>query len=451
LRARHTLGVLLLASVPLVTPRIRGADEIEHFAYLRSLAFDRDLDFGDEYEHFYAEDPQGLAAFKATFLDRREPATGRFINFAPVGSALLWAPPYLLAHAGVLVARSLGSGVAADGFSRPYVMAACFGSVAYGFLGLLLLYDLLRRFRGAAEPVAVWTVAAVWWGTPALYYMTIATGFAHANSLLTVTGTLWLWMRARRHDTPAAWAGVGLAAGLAGLVREQDLFFVLAPGLDAARRALRGPRTLAGLSRPLLLVLGTAVAFAPQLWVYRLLNGRFGPSQLVARKMNWTSPHFWQVLLDPGHGLFLWTPLAALAVAGLVWSWSRERDWVTGLLGLALLAQVFVNGAVESWTQAGGFGSRRFVSATPILAWGLAALLAALRPRLGRAWLAAGLAILVWWNVSLMAQFGLRLMDRQRLEWPRVALNQVTEVPRRIGRAAYLFFTDRERLVKEGA
>jgi hypothetical protein len=41
-------------------------------------------------------------------------------------------------------------------------------------------------------------------------------------------------------------------------------------------------------------------------------------------------------------------------------------------------------------------------------------------------------------------------MDRQRLEWPRVAVNQVREVPRHFGRAAWLFLTDRERLVKEG-
>ena len=50
-----------------------------------------------------------------------------------------------------------------------------------------------------------------------------------------------------------------------------------------------------------------------------------------------------------------------------------------------------------------------------------------------------------------MVQFGLRLMDRQRLEWPRVAVNQVTEVPRAPGpRRPWLFFTDRERLVREG-
>ena len=60
------------------------------------------------------------------------------------------------------------------------------------------------------------------------------------------------------------------------------------------------------------------------------------------------------------------------------------------------------------------------------------------------------LAVFTWWNVSLMVQFGLRLMDRQRLEWPKVAVNQFTEVPPRLARAAFLFFTDRERLVKEG-
>jgi len=52
--------------------------------------------------------------------------------------------------------------------------------------------------------------------------------------------------------------------------------------------------------------------------------------------------------------------------------------------------------------------------------------------------------------VSLMVQFGLKLMDRQGLEWPRVAISQFTEVPRHLGRSAWLFFTDRERLVREG-
>jgi hypothetical protein len=165
--------------------------------------------------------------------------------------------------------------------------------------------------------------------------------------------------------------------------------------------------------------------------------------------MTYSSPHFLEVLFDPGHGLFVWTPLLLLAVAGLILAVVRRRDVVSVGLLLALLLQVWINGSLESWTQAGAFGSRRFVASTPAFAWGLAALLSMLLPHLGRRAVVAGVALFAWWNVSLMVQFGLKLMDRQRLEWPRVAVNQVSAVPARLGRVAVLFFTDRERLVRE--
>ncbi len=175
-----TLWAALVLTLPLVTTRIRGADEIEYFAYLHSAVFDHDLEFGNEYEHFYAQDPSGLAGFKATFLDLREPVTGRHINFAPLGTALLWAPAYLLAHGAVLVARALGAPLAADGFSRPYVMAVCYASWAYGMAALLLLHRALVRFGGFPEPAAAWATAAVLWGTPLLYYVTLGPGFSTA-------------------------------------------------------------------------------------------------------------------------------------------------------------------------------------------------------------------------------------------------------------------------------
>lgn len=444
----RALAGLFLLTLPLVTPRIRGADEIEHFAYLRSAVFDRDLDFGNEYRHFVAADPEGLAGFEATFLGRREPTTGRFLNFAPVGSALLWSPFYLLAHGGVLAAHALGANVAAEGYSRPYQSAVGYASALYAFLGLLLVHDLLVRRAGIAESTATWTVAALWMGTPLLYYMTIAPGFAHANSVFAVSLLLVLWFRARERQRLLDWALVGAAGGLAGLVREQDLFFLVVPGADLAWRLLAGRELALVLRRGVVMGVAAGAAFLPQLLAYQLLNGRFGPTPLVARKMTWSSPHLLEVLVDPGHGLFMWTPLLLLAVAGLAPAARRNRE-ATLLLALGLVVQAWINGSVESWHLAGAFGARRFVSASAVFAWGLAAGVAAARARLGARPTAVALALCAWWNVSLMVQFGLRLMDRQRLEWPRVAVNQVTEVPLRIGRTAWLFLTDRERLVRE--
>jgi hypothetical protein len=438
-----------LLTLPLVTPRIRGADEIEYFAYLRSMAFDRDLEFGNEYRHFHERDPQGLAGFAATFLELREPRTGRHINFAPMGSALLWSPFYLLAHVGVLLARAAGSAVTADGFSAPYVAAACYASWLYGGLGLLVIHDALRRFAGATETDAGWAAAALLWASPLLYYMTIAPGFSHATSVFAVAALVWAALAARERSRLAGWMAVGALGGIAALVREQDALFLAVPlGVlvaDAARTGKWG----AAAQRAAVTAAAAIAVFLPQLLAYRAINGAFGPSRLVTRKMTYTSPHFLEVLLDPGHGLFVWAPLLLVAAAALAGSAFRRRDVAAGVLLLALLLQAWINGSVESWTQAGAFGSRRFVGATVAFAWGLAAAVAALRRRVGPVACAALLVLFAWWNVSLMVQFGLRLMDRQRLEWPRVAKNQVTEVPPRAARTAWLFLTDRERLVRE--
>jgi hypothetical protein len=448
---RRLLVVLFVLTLPLVTVRVRGADEIEYFSYLRSLAFDRDLDFANEYAHFVERDPQGLAGFRETFLDRREPATGRPINFASLGPALLWSPFYLIAHVAVMAARAAGSGLPADGFSWPYTAAAAYGSAFFGFAGLLLAHDALTRHGGFPAQAAALSVVGVWLATPVLYYLTLAPAFSHACSLFAVALLVWLWLRARAEAGRLTdWALVGLAGGLCGLVREQDALYLAVPaaGLlwDAARR--RAP--LGFVTRALVMGCAAALVFVPQLFAYHAINGRFGPSRLVTRKMDFLSPHFFQVLVDPGHGLFIWAPLLAVAAGGLALLLVRRSD-IAACMAAGLLLQFWINGAVESWSQAGAFGSRRFVSATPVFAWGLAAVLALVLPRLRAGAVAAVLALFVWWNVSLMIQFGLKLMDRQRLEWPRVAINQLTEVPPRLFRVGVLFFTDRERLVREGA
>ena len=450
---RRLLVVLFALTLPLVTVRVRGADEIEYFSYLRSLAFDRDLDFTNEYTSFVERDPQGLAGFRETFLDRREPATGRPINFASLGPAVLWSPFYLVAHVAVLLARAAGSGLPADGFSWPYTAAAAFGSAFLGFAGLLLAHDTLTRHGGFSAQTAALSVAGVWLATPVLYYLTLAPAFSHACSLFAVSLLVWLWLRARAGGEAgklADWALVGLAGGLCGLVREQDALYLVVPAAGLLWDALRRREPKHFVTRALVMACAAALVFVPQLFAYHAINGRFGPSRLVTRKLDLLSPHFFQVLLDPGHGLFVWAPLLLLAAVGLVLLVSR-RHQVAACLAAGLLLQFWINGAVESWSQAGAFGSRRFVSATPVFAWGLAGLLAAVWPRLRTGGVAAVLAVFVWWNVSLMIQFGLKLMDRQRLEWPRVAINQLTEVPPRLFRVGVLFFTDRERLVREGA
>lgn len=439
---RSTIVGFLIASLvtlALVSTKIRGADEIEYYSHLRSAFFDRDLDFTNEYEHFHSKNPQGLAAFKETFLDRREPRTGRPINFAPIGSAVVWSPFFLAAH--TLVTSGVLKGPA-DGFSPTYTGAVAYGSSLLAILGFALAFVTLKRYLGVTEGLALTAVLAVWFGTPALYYMTVAPAFAHAPSIFAVSLLFFLWLRAREEDSVFAWVLVGCCAGLAMLIREQAALFLIAPGLDLGLRLVKGDVKRA-LERGVAVLGATFLAFIPQLLAYQALNGTFGPTQLVQRKMDLGSPHFVDVLVSPGHGLLLWTPLLIVAFLGLARSIGRLGA-VGVFVTLALVAQIYINGSVLSWHQAGAFGSRRFVDSTVLFVIGFAFGLMAVRTRTQK----IVVALAIWWNVSLMVQFGLKLMDRQRLDWPGVAVRQVTEVPKRILNTAKLYFTDPDALVR---
>ena len=440
--SRSTLFVFLIASaltLALVSTKIRGADEIEYFSHLRSAVFDRDLDFTNEYEHFYNANPEGLLPFKETFLDRREPKTGRPINFAPIGSAVAWSPFYLAAHA--LVTNGFLRGPA-DGFSPAYTGAVAYGSSFLAIFGFLIAFQTLKRYLGVTEGLSLLAVLAVWFGTPAFYYMTVAPAFAHAPSIFAVSLLFFLWLRARERDGVFDWVCMGLVAGLAMLIREQDALFLVAPALDLGFRLLKGD-VKRSLERGAAVIGAAGLVFAPQFLAYRALNGSFGPTQLVQRKMDFASPHFFDVLINPSHGLLLWTPLLLIAFLGLVRGIFR-----LGAMGLfvavALLAQVYINGSVLSWHQAGAFGSRRFVDSTILFVIGFAFSLMAVTPRTQKILV----ALAIWWNLSLMMQFGLKLMDRQQLDWPGIAIRQVTDVPQRILDTVRLYFTDPEALAR---
>jgi hypothetical protein len=190
--------------------------------------------------------------------------------------------------------------------------------------------------------------------------------------------------------------------------------------------------------------------YALQLATYQVLNGHFGPHASVANKMKWYAPHAFQVLLSPEHGYFVWTPLAALALAGLIVAVTRRsgaghRLWLCLLLMFVL--QVYISGSVDSWTVAGGFGQRRFVALTTVLVIGLAALQAAAGHGGSRARTAAFrvlTVVAVYWNLALTAEFATGLMDRQKLEPARNAYDAFVTLPRMAPDLAYRYLFDRQ-------
>ena len=119
------------ASLPAVTARLYSSDEVEYFSYLRSLYFDRDVSFDNEYRYFYDHDVARSAGFHDTFLVG-ETAVGRRVNYATVGASILWLPFFAAADVWTRVTGA----AEANGMTQPYIVAVAYGSAVYGFLAM---------------------------------------------------------------------------------------------------------------------------------------------------------------------------------------------------------------------------------------------------------------------------------------------------------------------------
>ena len=441
-RYRASLLVLALALAPLTTLRLYAADEIEYFAYLRSWVFDHDLDFTDEYHWFVDRDPAEYDGFARTFLVPKTPA-GRAPNNAPIGSALLWAPFYVPT---VAVESVLGLAESPPGYSKIDFAAVCIASMVYGVIGLFAVQEACRRF--ASRSAAFWATVLVWLGSNLLFYMYVTPPMSHAASFFVSALFLWAWLGA--DERPATGVLIGVLGGLLATVRWQDALFLASPlsfPLFAGRL-----RDRAAVVRWLLwssaIIAGFAIAFAPQLLVWVLLNGSLTPFGVISVKGRFSlaAPHLVGVLFSPFHGLFVWTPILVPAFVGLAMLAARSGEGRA--IALGVLAQLYLlSGYVVAFGHS--FGQRLFISALPAAAVGLAYFADRVAPKLPRSLAIAAGVLAVWWNLSLIVQHSIGLIPRNEgVTLATLVHHQLVEVPSRLPRVAERYLFDRSSLYK---
>lgn len=370
-------------------PEFRG-DSGAYFAYLRSAAFDSDLDFANEWEAWGYREP----AVTPTGLRR---------NVQSAGPALLWSPFFAAAHLYVVTDRALGSGRhAADGYSAPYVRSAALGTITIALGGAWLLVHALARTVGMAA--AILAVAGGIVTSPILYYIFVLPTMAHGATFGVAAALVWAWERARRAPSLRAWVALGGLVGLVALLRWQAAAYVLLV------LPLAGAGLARGVVRPawLMAAAGAAlIAFIPQMVVWKALFGRFFTLPQGPGFMDWSSPHLLDTLISADHGLFSWTPAMILGLVGLM-AGLRAQPLLHGGALLVFAATAWVNGGVFDWAAGDAFGARRFDLVVPLMAVGLGAFIAGSAGALARRPLMAPallLLLLGLWNVGFILVF----------------------------------------------
>jgi hypothetical protein len=443
---------LFLLSLALLNPWVRG-DGVGYYAFARAPLIEHSLNF----EHDYIA---ANTSFREARLDEHgqpkqtfRTRTGHLDDHFTVGPAMLWTPFLLLAHGGVLLARALGSQVAADGFSAPYRLAMAFGTAFWGFLGLLLAFRLARQYVG--DLWAFLATFAIWWASSLPVYMYFNPSWSHAHSAFAVSLFVFYWHQTRERRTFFQWFVLALIAGLMLNVYYANAMLLMIVMVEALRDytgAFRrgvgtGPSALQLLEKHLLFAAVTLFCLLPTFATRYVVYGNpFESGYAPMQNWAWRSPYFLTVLFSSEHGLFSWTPLLLLATAGLVlFNW-REPRVGSPLLAGALAFYVFI-ACYPDWAGISSFGNRFFVSLTPLFILGLSVLLervAALfhSQRAAVVTVSAALAAFMLWNAAFMFQWGEHLIPpRGPISWSTMIHNQFSVVPRQLAAhlESYLF------------
>jgi hypothetical protein len=199
-----------------------------------------------------------------------------------------------------------------------------------------------------------------------------------------------------------------------------------------------------------LFIIAIIFGFLPTLLTKKAIYGgylRFGYEHLWV----WTTPAIINVCFSSEHGLFSWTPILIGAVVGLFIV--RRYDPALAFYSILVFASLlYVIGCYADWHGLSSFGNRFFVSLTALFILGLAAFFDwvahAWNGRPAQALIPIATAVLIFWNLGLIFQWGTHLLPaRGPISWREAAHNQVTVVPVQMARTLKNYFTRRGQLM----
>lgn len=397
------LMILLFTVIGVIMSRTAlelKSDGPNYFVYLRSVFFDFDIDFRNEYFNFEK-------AFWNTYRPKFT-QTGYYTNVFSVGPAILWAPFYAAAHVFVLLSNLNGQNYIPNGFSPPYIFSVNLASLFYSLLGTILTYKACSRYFSKSN--AFISAVTIFLSSFILYYVVYQPHMSHSVSFFSVTLFIWYWNFTRPDRKPLQWCLLGLLAGLMMLVRWQNGIFMIFPAFESLSiyysLALKRdyPLFIRLLRDNLLFLLFVLLGFFPQMLTWKIIYGGYFTIPQGTGFLRWSTPFISEVLFSSRHGLLSWSPVVYFAAIG--WIMFYKQDKLLFYAGsAAFLLMLYVNSIVLDWWAGWSFGMRRFDGFILIFTIGVASLFSPAektKTQFARALMCAILVFFTGFNINLM-------------------------------------------------
>ncbi len=407
------------------------SDGFYYFSYLRSLWFDHDVNFLNDYRMLGLGDKTYL--FEPTI-------TGHAHSAWTIGPAIVWAPFFAIGHVIALYLTHRVPNVSVDGTSYPYRQAVCLAGLFYGLLGVYFCMRLASEIttRSIALVAAVTGVA----GSFMLWYIVREPTMTHAPSLAAVAAFMWLWVHTLDRRSLRQWIALGALGGLMALIRWQSAIYGLLPLSEFVLAIVGAVRVHDSATVKRLAVAGVAglaafiICFSPQMFAWKAIYGHYFAVSPVGPQLRWADQHMADVLWSSRNGLFAFSLILYLGALGLpILAIRRPRIGVIAIV--AFLAMVYFNSIIQDWWGSAGFGGRRFDGAVPLLILGLATMIDSLVHAVRkRPWLPAAAVVMLgtsWaWTFRASAAAGV-FSERSSNDFGDISADQVARLHNRIG------------------
>lgn len=354
---------------------LAGGDAWGYYCYLPAVFIHHDLDnlkgsLTARFHNDYNQPFDTTKAFNTAELSYSKDGRTPVIKYT-YGVAVFEAPFFLIAHA---LAPPLH--YEADGYSRIYIILLHLSLVFYCVLGLWFLRRFLLEYYSDAVTAVILLVLAT--GTNLYYFVVESTPMSHVYLFCLFSILLYSTQRFYKNYRWGYALAIGLCGGLITLIRPNEIVCLVIP-------VFYGVTTVAAFTGRLQLFLRewkkmalAAVAFVtpiiPLLLYWKTMSGKWLYFSYPNETFDFLHPHLIGGLLSFKNGWLAYTPVMLLAIAGLPFLLTRQKQWLLPFV-LFIPQHIYVIYSWWCWYYINGFGSRPMVETYPLWAIPLGALL----------------------------------------------------------------------------
>jgi hypothetical protein len=335
---------------------ILEADAKGYYAYLPATFIYHDQNFD-----FYEEIDTRKYYYKHLTYDYRKHINGKNVNKYFCGTALAEFPFFVMGHVATLC-----SDYPPDGYSRLYLIFIQVGAIFYLWLSFYFIARILRLYH-IRETVIAFTIPVFIFGTNIFLYTALDPGMSHIYSFCFFSMFIYYAMKYFRQPAGKILPVLGVLLGIIILIRPSNGLLLLclpflAGSWDNLKKGLTGM-----IKHPMALLLSVLLCAGIifiQLVSYKIATGSFLIYAYTEEKFHFFKPHIINILFSYKKGLFLYTPILLLSLAGYRYL-ARISVFKTIAHFIFLFIVTYILSTWWMWWYGGGFSGRVFIEFFP--------------------------------------------------------------------------------------